>query len=395
MQRSPALASRAARDEWWWIFDPRLSLRARAVLVVGGSAIAFTIFATWLAGAVFHRQLETHAAALMETYAFELADKLDRNLYAHQRTLQFIASVAPFSAPQATNAERTQTIEAALDSSPDFAWLGFADPSGTLVCTTQHLLENTRAAQQPWFRAPRDRPYLGGVHENAALAARVAEPSQETSPRFVDLATAVHASTGEFLGVLVAELRWSWARDVQQSVVPDALRREHIDATVYSAAGEVLLDSGGSGWSDPPEAPSIPLTRRARGAFAENAADGTSYITGFARSPGVRDFRGLGGLVTVRQRSDAVFATVRELQRTIAIWGAVVALVLAIASWRFAGRHARRLAAVTLAADRIRGGDVLTTMPRAHDESELDRMCGAIDAMTAELRHESADAPDS
>ena len=194
------------------------------------------------------------------------------------------------------------------------------------------------------------------------------------------------SNQGQFLGVLAAEVRWSWAHSVQLSVLSEAARRQHLGVTIYGPAGDVLLDSGGSGWNLPPDAPSLRDRRRARGSMIENTSVGTSFITGFSRSLGFREFRGLGGLVTVRQPADDAFAPVRELQHAIEGWGFFLAGVLAIAGWLYASRHVRRISAVASAAHRIRNGDVLALMPRQRGDGELARMCGALDGMVEDFR---------
>lgn len=40
-EREPANPSASATEHWWWIFNPRLSLRARTALVFGGGAALF------------------------------------------------------------------------------------------------------------------------------------------------------------------------------------------------------------------------------------------------------------------------------------------------------------------------------------------------------------------
>jgi hypothetical protein len=386
MQGPLRAESSGVTADWWWIFDPRLSLRARAALVVGSGALAFVVLLTWLAGDVFRRRLEATSGAALETFAVQISDKLDRNIHAHARLLQLAANVPAFQNRALSAAERRQVLDALLDASPDFAWLGFADPAGTLVSTTQHLFENTRADQRTWFRAAHERAYIGSVHEYAELADRVRSIDEPGPLRFLDLAVPVTGANGELVGILAAHLRWSWAHEVELSVIPDALRREHVGATVYSNTGEVLLDSGELGGSAPPAAPPVPTDRRGRGSLRENTADGAAFVTGYSRSRGFKDFRGLGWLVTVREPVAVAFAGVRELQRTVVAFGLFFAGALVALSWIFAGRHARRLAAVTAAAHQIRGGDVLALLPRAHDDSELDRMCGALGEMTEELR---------
>ncbi len=386
MQRDAASDRRSQDQDWWWIFDPRLSLRARAAFIFGGSAIAFTVVFSWLAGEIFRRALQHQLGGAYETMAFQVADKLDRAIYERYRELQVAASLAPFRSSEVSAAERRRLLESFQNSAREFAWIGFADSKGTVTAATRGVFEGSPVDMRPWFRIGRERPYAGNLAELPALAQTIRDAGESQSMRFLDLAVPVMAEDGRSLGVLAAHLSWDWAREIQLSVVPESARRERLGVTVYSQNGEVLLDSGGSGWTQPPDVPAISDPRRFRGSFVENTSLGTTYLTGFARSRGQREYRGLGWFITVRQPLDLALAPARELQQRVAGWGFVFAVTLVIAAWLGAGATARRLRTIRLAANRIRTGDVLTVMPRPRGESEMDNLCHALGDMVDELR---------
>ncbi len=384
MSRRPTPAS--APDDWWWIFDPRLSLRARAALVTGGGTLAFTLLAATLTGTLVRRSLERQTGANFETLAFQLGDKLDRVILARHHDLQLAASLAPMRQSETPAADRRKLLELVQDNARDFAWIGFADAGGTLRAASAGIFEGTSVANRPWFRIARERSHTAGPSELPALTSELNPGGDTRSARYLDLAVPVQSAEGPLLGVLGAYLNWDWVREVQLSVVPEAARRERIGVTVYSATGEVLLDSGGSGWTQPPEAPVLSDPRKFRGTLLEPTTSGTSYVTGFARSRGYREYRGLGWLIAVRQPADLVLAPARELQRTLVGWGALLTVALVTISWISAGRLSRRLRSVGLAAERIRGGDVLTVLPRPPGDGEVARMCGSVGDLVEELR---------
>jgi HAMP domain-containing protein len=238
---------------------------------------------------------------------------------------------------------------------------------------------------RPWFRIGRQQPYAGPLTEIPDLARELQLADRSEAPKYLELAVPVQGNNGERVGVLGADVQWEWAREVQLSVVPEAARRERIGLTVYAITGDVLLDSGGSGWSRPPDPPELG-PRSFRGSLVENAAGGTTYLTGFARSRGHREFRGLGWLVVVRQPVERALAPTRELRHRILGWGMAFTGILATVSWIAAGRLARRLHGIGAAAERIRQGDVLTVMPRPRGESEIAHMCGALGDMVDDFR---------
>ena len=373
-------------EPWWASFDPRRSLTARAALIVGGGAVVCTLVLAWIASATLRRELERPLGTSLEALAFQLSGTLDRTVYERSHELQFAATLTPLRSAATPPAERRHLLEALLAASPDFAWIGFATADGKIVSGTQGLLENTDAAVRPWFRGAQEQPFCGDVREVPELARDFRSPGGEP-PRFLALAAPVTGTDGQFLGVLVAQLNWAWARDAQAALLTEEARRSRVSITVYSPKGDAMLDSGTSGWTEPAPAPVLPSNRRqARGFFWETISGDTEYLTGFARSRGYREFRGLGTLVAVRQPAAELTTSVAVLRRRILAWGLSLSALLAVASGMFAARVTRRLRAVGAAADRIRTGDALSLMPRRHGDQELDRMCGALDAMVEDFR---------
>jgi hypothetical protein len=379
-------SSASAGREWWWIFDPRRSLRARAALTVAIGTVASTLLLSWITGTLYQRALEPELAARFETLAFQVSDKLDRVVYDRYRTLQLAASLATIRDPAAPATERRRVLELMQETSPDFTWVGLTDATGRIVIATRQFLEGTPAETRSWFRGGRESPFVGSLREIPELSREIpASDDGETSTRFLDIAVPVTSATGQFGGVLAAHVRWNWAREVQTSVVPESAAREQIGVTIYGPAREVLLDSGASGWTQPPDAPEVADGRRFRGSTRQKVG-GTTYLTGFSRSRGHREYRGIGWLIAVRQPADRALSGVRALRRGIILWGGAIAVTATVAAWILAGRHARRLRSVRAAAERIQEGDILTVLPHPKDKSELATMCGALDDLVEDLR---------
>jgi len=376
----------SAPTAWWHTLDPRRHLPVGAALICGGSALALVFLLAWSAGALLHRQLERQLGPSFENLAHQIGDKLERSLYERTRQLQFASHLTPLQNPAAPAAERQALVESLHDASPDYAWIGFADPGGLIRAASQNLFTQENAAELAWFRGARRQTYLGTPREFSALAAAVPAIGAD-APLFLAVAVPVNSATGQFLGVLGAQLRWSSAREIQLSVIPESARRARLGVTLYAPTGEVLLDSGGSGWTAPPDAPPGLSDRPGtRGVLTENTTGGTVYLTGHARTRGFREYRGVGWLVVVRQPAAHVFAPVAELRSGIVRLGLVFAAVFAAAAWIFAARLERRLTAVATAAGRIRGGDILALLPQPHGHTAFARMCAALGAMVETFR---------
>jgi HAMP domain-containing protein len=350
-------------NAWWQRLDPRHNVWVLAALLLGGAAFGFTFILSEITGAIFRTKLERLAGQALETLAVQVGDKLDHNVYERYREIQFATGLDPLRTPAATPAERRRLFEAMQSANADYAWIGLADPAGTVVVATQGLLEGTKVDIREWFRSARGGPFASGLHEYVPLAKELPDATGEKQ-RFIDLAAPVTAVNGQPLGVLGAHLNWSGARDVQLSVVPETARRESLGVAIYASKGELVLDSGGSGWTEAPGMPTLPARPGMRGSFTENAEGGTVYLAGYARSPGYRDFPGLHLLVVVRQPTAIVFAPVRELQGWIWRMGALLAGGIVILGWIFVARLNRPMRAIARAADHIRGGDVTSLIPR-------------------------------
>lgn len=388
----------ASPREWWWIFDPRLSLRAALALTVGGGTLLLVGLIAWIAATSLRRSIQAQVEATFETLAVQVADKIDRTIYERYRALQLAASLATLRGGSDTApAERRRALEAIQDVSPDFAWIGLLDATGRVLVATRGQSEGAALGERSWFLLARDRPYIGNPREQGVNARDAAGSEDEPNPRVFDLAVPVAGPNGQFAGVIAAQVRWGWTRDVQASVVSDQARRDLIGVTVYGANKEVLLDSGASGWSQPPEVPAIADGRRGRGALMEETPFGTTYLTGFARSRGIREYRGLGWIAAVRQPAERAFAPVEALKRSILRWGVLLAACVFATGWVVGGRHARRLRNIGIAADRIREGDILTVLPRPRGDSEIARMCAALGEMVDHFRgsEEKAGEPQS
>jgi HAMP domain-containing protein len=378
---------------WWWIFDPRHSLRALAAITAGATLAAFTAVTAETAGRSLRRSLEAQAGPGFETLAWQVSDKLDRAILERHRALQFAAALPTLRSYDAAPAERRRVLTSLQGAQPDFVWLGVLDAKGTIVACTKGYSEGSSAADRPWFIAAREGSYAAGPREVRNLPPDVVTPEEgDAHPRVLDLAVPLTDPDGRFAGVLAGHVRWGWAREVQLSVVPDLLRRELIGVTVYSGQGDTLLDSEGSGWTRPPDAPAGNDTRRLRGSYVERTTLGTTYLTGYARSRGHKEFRGLGWITAVRQPAERAFAAAVELRSTVIRTGFVLTLAGMALAWIVAGRVARRLRVIERAADRIGGGDVLATLPPPRGDSEIDRMCAALGRLIEDLRARRPDA---
>lgn len=383
------VSSEPPEHAWWAFFDPRKNLATRAALWTGGTALLVVAILTWLSGALIERPIKEAFSSKLESLAVQVSDKLDRALAEQSRALQFAASTLASLDPT----ERRLRLAAILSASPDLAWVGVTDLDGKIIAGTQGVLETTDAALRPWFLGARRQPYFSEVTELPELA-HLATSENGAPPRFVTLAVTINTPEGRFLGVLAGQWKWQTARDLQGTVLTEAERRSQISITLYNEKGEAVLDSSTAlnGGAALP-APTLLNARLARGSLIEDIRDEGKYFSGFARSAGLRGFRGPRLVTVVRQPSAEITAPVFVMRKAIARWGTLFAVTLSAAAWLTTARITRRLRVVTAAADKIRVGDIFTVMPRPPGEDELSRMNRALDDLVEDFRAKLPKAP--
>lgn len=267
---------------------------------------------------------------------------------------------------------------------PDYAWIGLTDEQGKVLVSTGKVLEGKDVRSRPWFQKAQTSSYVGDVH--AALMLAKILPLVEREPlRLIDLAAPVSDIQGNFQGVLGVHLNWTWAREVQKSLLQAVEKHNFVEVLILSHDGTVLLGS--------PELESKQLN------FANDKADrtdqdsyqvktwsdGKSYVSGFAQTKGYRNYPGLGWLVLVRQKSDVAFAGARQLQQQIFSLTIGLGVVLAILVWIVANSLARPMLMIAYCADRIRQGDTTSTLPAIRGKDEIAILWRSLSQLVSSL----------
>jgi len=246
-------------------------------------------------------------------------------------------------------AEVRRVLESLQKTFPDYAWIGLANPDGSVYAATQGLLEGYDVSQRPWFQGGRKQLYAGDFHPATLLGKKL--PYSADPWRFVDAAAPVQRSDGSDRGVLCVHMSWSWARRLVQTLVAPADQRYSAEILVVRADGTVML--GPQGLEEQKiSPPSLALSQIGpSGALQETWADGRSYRTGYARTGKAGDPATLTWSVLVRQPEEVAMVGARSLQRQILLLGAILGLALAVAAAAVARRLALPLNALSKAIE--------------------------------------------
>ncbi len=328
-----------------------LSLRTVVGFTFGLSALLLTLLLSVLVERMVGARLRADIVQDFQTMAFVVRSKLDQGLHERFADIRF-AAANPLMGDAATPREvRRASLDQIKAANPDHAWIGFVDLAGTVIASTDSVLEGTNVSARPWFQGGLKGAYVGDVHEALLLAKHVPMRSGEPA-RFVDVAAPVHAPDGTVVGVIGSHVNWAWAEEIRDELL-SASHTPGADILVVGRDNTVLLGSGTQGGTF--RIPQSLLTSSTH-ASGSGGAYGDQFLA-VSQSRGDRSFPDLGWRIVVAQDIDAALQPVRDLQREVLLWGGVIGLFFVLLGAFTADLIARPLRSTTAAADRLRIGD--------------------------------------
>ncbi|MFN4087445.1 MAG: diguanylate cyclase [Alphaproteobacteria bacterium] len=341
----------------------RFRLSVAAALLATAAVTAAAQIAAYDAGAALRRDV----AASLGEIAYQMRDKLDRGMFERWREIRTLASMRSFREAGIEPAQQRSILDGLRGSFPAYAWIGFVGVDGIVRASTEGMLEGVDVSARDWFAAGLQGPFVGDLHE-AKLLAKMLPPEGDEPLRFLDVAAPVFGWDGTLRGVLGAHLSWSWAAEVQASLLEPAAHRYELDVMILDAERTVLL-----GPSD------------LMGARLEPVAAGFDgerrYMTAVSVSTGYRDYPGLGWTVLVRQPEAEALATVTALRRRITESAAVIALLAAGLGWFGASLMTRPLRRLSEAAHRVVEDRNVAGVPLQQDYPEVAILSGTLDTL--------------
>lgn len=340
--------------------------------------VAFTVLALLVFGAIVmlsareaHRQSERDTAAVLQQVADRLAQRLDADMAARFRDVQQLASIEGLL-EQDLSPQRWRTLLERLQASmKHYSWIGLALPDGTVLASTQGLLEGRNVRQRPWFAKGLARAAVDDVHEAALLAALLPGTGTGEPLRFVDVAAPLQRD-GETLGVIGAHLSWSWAEE---------RRREALAMTGDERRLEIVLVDRGGSIALGPSQPAMPAGTASGPAGIIEWSNGESYLTAARPSQPMGDYPGMGWTVVVRQPASTAFAAADALRYRLWTFGLLGALVFGLVGWWLAGRLTEPLRQVARRAQAMmpEGTSLIS-----HDE--VDQLGASLSALLDDLK---------
>lgn len=369
---------------WLNRFNTKHSLRAQIAFATGAVALAISVALSYYAAKSSREQIEQSEGEFFMHKAQSALDVLDRGMFERSREIQNAAILDDIRESRVSVERKREILERLQHSFNAYAWIGICDVKGVGVVGTGKYLEGKDLSKRPWCTQGRDRNYIGDMHDALLLSKLLPNPSG--APFYlVDVAAPIIDKRGVLQGVLCGHIFWHWAEEVLDS-------KRTPDKEIFLLSQDGLVLSG-------PEAPRSSLSKLApktmqaiqqvgQGYLLEKWSNGKTYLVGYSKSTGYRDYSGLGWVALVREDVTMAFAPARALQQRILMMGGALGLLFAWMGWMMAGRIARPITRISHAADKIAAGELEYDVPAQQGDGEVAHLSTAIRDMVVKLTSE-------
>ena len=284
-----------------------------------------------------------------------MGDRLDHYMWTRYGEVSMLSELNEIR--QSNLESSRQVLDRLKGTFPSFSWIGLTDADGTVIASTDRLLEGADISGRPVFLEAQESTFIGDVHEAVLLANLLPNPSGEEM-KFVDISTPIFDEEGNYSGVLAAHLSWEWAKEIQGIIMDSLHKRDHLEMYIISKQDNTILLGPESELGKGLDLASIDDARKGNNDWKlETWSDGKKYLTGYVQAEGYRNYPGLDWTVLVRQPIEVAYAPIQNLQQFIYILGFVLSGVLAIIGWMVAGKITDPLKKITRAADLLRQGE--------------------------------------
>jgi diguanylate cyclase (GGDEF)-like protein len=361
------------------------SLRSRFAILIALLIASLSWLLGTLIGHDASQRIRQEVGHDLSEIAFMMVDRLDRDMQSRAAMLQVIGKLRALSQPDDISEVRV-LLDRLQSEFPSIAWIGFTDAHGTVLASSDGVLEGASIAQRPVYLEAREKQFIGDVHEAVLLAKLLPNPTGEAM-KFVDISLPVFAADGSLVGVLASHLSWAWADEVRLAILEPIQQRRHVEFFVIGKDRTILLA--------PKEMIGQRLHLPALNQLPEKQEtwavqkwpDGREYLTGLALSQGHLDYPGLGWTVIARQPLDEAYAPARDTTRNILLWGSALAIIFALLGWLIAGYFTRPLRQIAEAADRLSAGEI-SVIPELKSTREIETLSNSIRHLVESLTHQ-------
>ncbi len=296
-----------------------------------------TVVMLAIGGIAFHYTETRMVATAGETLALtaaEVSDKLDRFLFERYGDVQMMARTFKV---QADNREfQSAYLASAKISYPDYLWIGATNARGQIVVATDPATVGRDYSGQSWFQAVRNGQavHMGDVEPFAVMG----------GPDAIAVTAPITGPRGEFLGVVTTRVGISGLENVMTGTLLAYRQREGfwgaLEYQFLTDKGVAFIDSElkhkGHVNFKQLGLPSALLSEGSLSGYVEEEHQHrhVPVITGYARTQGLGDFKGMNWTVLMRMDRRDVLAPIREVLWNLGLAGcAVVVPIFGLLLW--------------------------------------------------------------
>jgi len=348
-------------------------------MAVAALSIVLALVVAFAVSSLINKNLKERNGRVLSELAYHMAETLDSGLYERFNGLLLLSQFSDFPGYLQNPHLLRNYFNQQQKLFPEYAWIGFVRPDGTVFAGSGGLLERKNILDRPWVTAGMKAPFAGDVHEAMLFSALLPRPQDGEPLRLVDLSLPVYGPDNRLLGVLGAHLSWEWAKDLRKNLQSHNQQGSQLEILVLNKEGKVLLGNSGDS-ANGMDLSRLESYRQAvgfmEGSLSEQWLDGKQYITGYARSNGRQNFKGLGWIVLVRQSDAVVQAEGLEIRLKALGLGGFIGLVSGFFCWTIIRRGLSPLEQLSNAVHQMNRDQTsmpLVSLPGSDCFSELTR----------------------
>ncbi|UAL48201.1 diguanylate cyclase [Sutcliffiella horikoshii] len=345
--------------------------------------IVLTIVLSVAIGHRSNEEVRSEIGNSLKETSYIMAGKLDHYMWSRYGEVSMLSTLSEMRQTEELEGQR-QVLNRLKEKFPSFSWIGMTNDEGTVLSSTDGILEGADISERPVFKEAQDKTFIGDVHEAVLLANLLPNPTGEVM-KFVDISTPVFNEENQFIGVLAAHLSWEWAKEIEDSMMKPLQKRKSLEMFVVSGIDNTVLLGPQEELGSVLQLTSVDKARKGENGWVlEKWPDGKEYLTGYVLASGYKDYPGLDWVVLVRQPIDDAYAPIKETLQYIYTFGLILAGLLGILGWIVAGKITSPLKNITTAADQLRRGERVT-IPAHKGIKEIEVLSYSLKKLISKL----------
>ncbi|WP_114351110.1 sensor domain-containing diguanylate cyclase [Saliterribacillus persicus] len=335
-----------------------ISLRRLLSISFATIVIILILLLSFIIGQRSIKEVQSEIGNSLGESAFLMGDKLDHFMWSRYGEIGVLSELQDLRDPEDLNDVKI-LLDQLKATFADFAWIGYTDKNGTVRASTSGILEGVDISERPVYKEAQNDTFIGDVHEAILLAELLPNPTGEEM-KFVDISTPIYNYNDEFIGVLAAHLSWDWMKEVRSTMTETLKNKKELEVFVISESDKTIILGPDDLIGEPLDLESLSAAEVDQGGWnIEIWPDGEEYLTGYVKTDGYQDYRGLGWTILVRQPTEVAYSSTRELITFFLISGVLLVILFALIGWFIAGKIASPIKRITNVADRLRDGEDL------------------------------------